>query len=41
MLIAPGSIGGVNWGIACIDVDRGIMLANWMQLPDRVELMLG
>ena len=39
VLIAPGSIGGVNWGSASIDVDRGIMVANWMQLPDRVELM--
>ncbi|WOH53363.1 membrane-bound PQQ-dependent dehydrogenase, glucose/quinate/shikimate family [Bradyrhizobium sp. sBnM-33] len=39
VLIAPGSIGGINWGSASIDVDRGIMVANWMQLPDRVELM--
>jgi quinoprotein glucose dehydrogenase len=39
VLTAPGSIGGVNWGSASVDVDRGIMIVNWMQLPDRVELM--
>lgn len=39
VLIAPGSIGGVNWASASIDVDRGIMVVNWMQLPDRVELL--
>ncbi len=39
VLQAPGSIGGVNWGSASIDVDRGIVIVNWMQLPDRVELM--
>jgi quinoprotein glucose dehydrogenase len=39
VLIAPGSIGGVNWGSASVDIDRGIMVVNWMQLPDRVELL--
>ncbi|GJD46681.1 Quinoprotein glucose dehydrogenase [Methylobacterium cerastii] len=39
VLIDPGSVGGVNWGSASIDVDRGIMVANWMRFPDRVELV--
>lgn len=39
VLIDPGSVGGVNWGSVSVDVDRGIMVANWMRFPDRVELL--
>ena len=39
VLIDPGSLGGVNWGSASIDADRGIMVVNWSRLPDRVELV--
>nr|USU31157.1 membrane-bound PQQ-dependent dehydrogenase, glucose/quinate/shikimate family [Methylobacterium sp. OTU13CASTA1] len=39
VLIDPGSVGGVNWGSASVDIDRGIMVANWMRFPDRVELL--
>ena len=35
----PGYAGGINWGSVSIDVDRGIMIANWMRLPSRVELI--
>jgi quinoprotein glucose dehydrogenase len=39
VLIDPGSMGGVNWNGVSIDIDRGIMILNWMQLPDRLELV--
>lgn len=39
VLIDPGSVGGVNWGSVSVDVDRGIMVANWMRFPDRVKLL--
>jgi len=39
VLIDPGSVGGVNWGSVSVDVDRGVIVANWMRLPDRVELL--
>ena len=35
----PGYSGGINWGSVSINVDRGILIANWMRLPSRVELM--
>ncbi len=35
----PGYSGGMNWGSVSINVDRGILIANWMRLPSRVELM--
>ena len=39
VLFAPGYGGGINWGSVSIDVDRGIMMANWMRVPSRVELI--
>jgi quinoprotein glucose dehydrogenase len=38
-IINPGYFGGINWGSVSIDVDRGIMMVNWMRLPSRVELI--
>lgn len=38
-IIDPGYSGGINWGSVSIDVDRGIMIVNWMRLPTRVELI--
>ena len=35
----PGYSGGFNWGSVSINVDRGILVANWMRLPSRVELL--
>ncbi|MEJ8851147.1 membrane-bound PQQ-dependent dehydrogenase, glucose/quinate/shikimate family [Variovorax rhizosphaerae] len=34
----PGYSGGINWGSVSIDVDRGIMMVNWMRLPSIVEV---
>ena len=39
VLIDPGSMGGVNWNGISLDVDRGIMIVNWTQVPDRIELV--
>ena len=39
VLFAPGYGGGINWGSVSIDVDRGIMMANWIRVPSRVELI--
>jgi len=39
VLIDPGSMGGVNWNSVSLDLDRGIMIVNWTQLPDRIELV--
>jgi quinoprotein glucose dehydrogenase len=39
VLIDPGSMGGVNWNSVSLDVDRGIMIVNWTQVPDRIELV--
>jgi quinoprotein glucose dehydrogenase len=38
-IIDPGYSGGINWGSVSIDIDRGIMMVNWMRLPSRVELI--
>jgi quinoprotein glucose dehydrogenase len=38
-ILDPGYSGGSNWGSVSVDVDRGIMLVNWMRLPSRVELL--
>jgi quinoprotein glucose dehydrogenase len=38
-IVDPGYSGGPNWGSVSVDVDRGIMLVNWMRLPARVELI--
>lgn len=35
----PGYSGGVNWGSVSVDVDRGIMMVNWMRLPSIVEFV--
>ncbi|MBB3181057.1 membrane-bound PQQ-dependent dehydrogenase, glucose/quinate/shikimate family [Variovorax sp. Sphag1AA] len=37
-LFDPGYSGGINWGSVSIDVDRGIMMVNWMRLPSVVEV---
>ena len=29
----------MNWGSVSINVDRGILISNWMRLPSRVELL--
>lgn len=39
IVIDPGSMGGVNWNSVSLDVDRGIMIVNWTQVPDRLELI--
>ena len=39
VLIDPGSMGGVNWNGISLDVDRGLMIVNWTQVPDRIELV--
>lgn len=39
IIISPGSMGGVNWNGVSIDLDRGIMIVNWTQVPDRIELI--
>jgi len=38
-ILHPGYSGGVNWGSVSVDVDRGIMIVNWMRLPSRIELI--
>jgi quinoprotein glucose dehydrogenase len=38
-ILDPGYSGGVNWGSVSVNVDRGIMVVNWMRLPTRVELL--
>jgi quinoprotein glucose dehydrogenase len=35
----PGYSGGAEWGSVSVDIDRGIMMVNWMRLPSRVELI--
>ncbi|CAG9932904.1 PQQ-binding-like beta-propeller repeat protein [Candidatus Nitrotoga arctica] len=39
ILIDPGSMGGINWNGISLDADRGIMIVNWTQVPDRLELI--
>lgn len=38
-ILDPGYSGGVNWGSVSINIDRGIMVVNWMRLPSRVQLL--
>jgi quinoprotein glucose dehydrogenase len=38
-IIVPGLIGGVDWGSVSIDVDRNILIANYMLLPWRGRLI--
>jgi quinoprotein glucose dehydrogenase len=35
----PSHAGGINWGSVSVDVDRGIMIVNWMRMASRIELM--
>lgn len=37
-IIDPGYSGGINWGSVSVDVDRGIMMVNWIRLPSVVEM---
>ncbi len=37
-ILDPGYSGGINWGSVSVDVDRGLMLVNWMRVPSRVAL---
>ena len=39
VIIHPGYAGGSNWGSVSVDIDRGIMVVNWMRLPNRIELI--
>jgi quinoprotein glucose dehydrogenase len=39
IVIDPGSMGGLNWNGVSLDADRGIMIVNWTQTPDRLELI--
>ena len=38
-IVQPGYGGGVNWGGISVDVDRGIMVVPWMNLPTRSQLL--
>ncbi|MCJ2085137.1 membrane-bound PQQ-dependent dehydrogenase, glucose/quinate/shikimate family [Methylobacterium sp. E-005] len=38
-IVQPGYGGGVNWGSVSVDVDRGIMVAAWMNLPTQARLI--
>lgn len=38
-IVQPGYGGGVNWGSISVDVDRGIMLVPWMNLPTKSQLL--
>jgi quinoprotein glucose dehydrogenase len=38
-ITSPGTGGGVDWGSVSVDVDRGIMVVNWMRVPGRQELI--
>jgi len=35
----PGNVGGVNWGSAAIDTERGLLVANTNRLPFLVKLI--
>ena len=39
VILDPGFFGGPEWGGVSVDVDRGILIANWMRMPARVELL--
>jgi len=38
-LFVPGNAGGVNWGSAAIDPERGLLIANTNRLPFAVRLI--
>ena len=38
-IVQPGYGGGVNWGSISVDIDRGIMLVPWMNLPTKSQLI--
>lgn len=38
-IVQPGYGGGVNWGSVSVDIDRGIMIVPWMNLPTRSQLI--
>lgn len=38
-LAVPGNVGGVNWGSAAIDAERGLLLANTNRLPFLLRLI--
>lgn len=38
-IVQPGYGGGVNWGSISVDVDRGIMIVPWMNLPTKSQLL--
>lgn len=39
IIMDPGSMGGINWNGVSLDADRGIMIVNWTQVPDQIELI--
>jgi quinoprotein glucose dehydrogenase len=38
-IAVPGNVGGVNWGSAAIDPERGVLLANTNRLPFELHLI--
>ncbi len=38
-IAVPGNVGGVNWGSAAIDPERGLLLANTNRLPFELRLI--
>jgi len=38
-IAVPGNVGGVNWGGAAIDPERGLLLANTNRLPFELRLI--
>jgi quinoprotein glucose dehydrogenase len=38
-IVQPGYGGGVNWGSISVDIDRGIMIVPWMNLPTKSQLL--
>jgi quinoprotein glucose dehydrogenase len=39
VVLDPGFFGGPEWGGVSVDVDRGIMIVNWMRVPAFVKLI--
>ena len=37
----PGAIGGINWGGASIDLDRGYAITNVINMPTMVQCRRG
>lgn len=38
-IVQPGYGGGVNWGSISVDVDRGVMIVPWLNLPTKSQLL--